>query len=734
MTVPSRVDLERELARQRDEAEQARLGQFDPGLLSRLALLPEWTVELATAAGVADRELVDRLDAAGLIERRETLGADGRRQEAFWVRSGARPGLVRHLRAVRGQQRLADDLQDLAGLVARVTRQRSADPGLLVWLDVVRRDLGDRTGSSLLSTVDQLVARDRLGDAASVVAVARVVGEVVGGPLAGAARRAQWRLDLAHRTAEDAQHLRHYLRREDTERAFDELLDPGAGQWALHLLGAGGVGKTMLVRYLASGTYTANRGTPRFPVGRVDFDHLDPRYPQQRPAELLLALADELAGFAGTRGAYSSYRRFQDAAVALHEEMARATADASRQESLLDSAVAAFARFLADLPAPVVLVLDTCEELAKLYTLGSSAPAIDRTFELLERLHERRPDLRVVLAGRRWLVPPPDAPRRVAGPLLRPRPYLRVLEVGGFSREEALAYLQARERARAAANLDPEGPYVRWAAQARALAEARARLPDALRDALLDRSVQHRDGEDTWHNPFELAGYCEWAFSEPDLDPEELRTAPGDPYVERRIIGRLGDGPARDGLAVAAAFGRFDRALAAPGWRRSGVDPDAAFDALAAQEWVFTLSVGADGRPRVVEIDEHLRDRIQHVTKRSRESFPVDRHQLGRDAAAVIDRTPLGELPAETVEAAVHLLPPDEAGPLWQRTEDRIVADGEWAWAAQVVPRVAALALNRAEAHPDQPTILAAILATQAAAGIHTGLGQSLRELWEDVQ
>src|SRR5262249_12003603 len=233
----------------------------------------------------------------------------------------------------------------------------------------------------------------------------------------------------------------------------------------------------------------------------------------------------------------------------------RAEADPSRQEALVAGVVAAFAEFLAELPAPAVLVLDTCEELAKLYALGSSAPAIDRTFALLELLHRRSPHVRVVLARRRWLVPPPAGPVPAAGPLLQPRPYLRVLEVGGFSRAEALGYLQARERARSTPGPGARPP------------------PDALRTALLDRSMQRRDGEDTWHNPFELAGYCEWAFSEPDLDPEQLRSAPGDPYVERRIIGRLGEGPARAGLAVAAAFGRFDRDLAAPGWRRAGVDP-----------------------------------------------------------------------------------------------------------------------------------------------------------------
>jgi hypothetical protein len=739
MTAPSGLDLERELARRRDEAEQARFSQFDPAMLSALALLPEWTDDLARSVqlgGTAEpAELVDRLHAAGIVERRESLSADGRRRQAFWLRSGTRPGVVRHVRAVRAGSVEAD----VAKLADAVGRLQPEDPGLRAWLDVVQRDRLDPTGRALMSRVDILVQEGRLGDAAGLVATARVVGEVTGGTLADAARRAQWRVDRAHRTNEDTHHLRHYFRRQLIEQAFDDLLDTRTEQWALHLLGAGGVGKTMLVRYLASGRYAADRGRSQFPVARADFDHLDPRYPLRRPAELLLVLADELAGFAGTRGSYSSYRRFRDAADALHEQLARADAGPSGHESLLDLAVTGFARFLAELPSPVVLVLDTCEELAKLYALGSSAPAIDRTFQLLELLRARRPDVRIVLAGRRWLVPAPGDPRRSAGPLLRARPYLRVLEIGGFSRAEAEAYLDARDRARTeATGTDTTGTDTTGTdttgtdTTGTETTAGSGRLPPALRSALLDRSVQRRDGEASY-NPFELASYCEWAFSEPDLDPDELRSAPGDPYVERRIIGRLGDGPARAGLGVAAAFGRFDRELAAPGWVRAGVDPQAAFDALAAQEWMTVLAVGSDGRPKVVEIDEHLRSRIRAVTKHSRELFPVDRRRLGRDAAGVIDRTPLGELPAETVEAAVHLLPADEAGPLWQRIEDRIVAEGEWAWADQVTLRVAAIELDRA-ARSDRPTILAAILATQAAAAVHTGLGRDVVELWRDVQ
>ncbi len=714
MSTPPGFDLDRELTEALQTAATVRMGQFDPRTLSWLVLLPEWTTGLATETGLAGTSdlpgLVDRLEAANLVERREVLGDDGHRHQAFWVRSGARHELAQYLAEVRGR-RLDDDLTELAASVAGLATQ---EPSLRGWLDLVERHRDDPSGRSLLSEVERLISSDRLGDAAALVAMASALGQVVGGPLADAARRGQWRVDREHRTAEDTQHLRHYYRRREVEGELDTLLSGRTESWALHLLGAGGVGKTMVVRYLASGRYATDRGRAPFPVARADFDHLDPRYPQQRPAELLLALTEEFAGFGLTRVSYSYYRRFRDAADALHEELARTGGEAPVQDELMRQVVRDFTRVLADLSASAVLVLDTCEELAKLYPPGSPAPAIDWTFRLLELLHDAYPGLRVVLAGRRWLVPALDDQQQAGGPLLSARPYLRVVTVPGFTRDEAEGYLNQRQAARAELALG--GPV----------------LPARLRAALLHRARERRDGEDRY-NPFELSAYCEWAFSEPSLDPDELVNAPGDPYVERRILGRLGDGPARDGLAVAAELGRFDQELAAPGWRRAGVDPAAAFHWIAGQEWVRVLSLDAGGRPRVIEIDEHLLHRIRAAVTASRSRYPADREQLGRDAAEAIERSmPLSDLPAETVEAAVRLLRADDASALWRALEERVVNEDAWAWASQVTPRVAAIEMERAKGNG--PTILAAILATQAATRIHTESGQVVAALWREAE
>jgi hypothetical protein len=705
-----------------------RLADFPPRVLTWVAALPAWTADLGRQLGLDGRNgpvagLIGRLDAAGLIETREVLGAEGELISAFWLRPTARPELGRYLQEA-GTERLGRDLDDLAAAIAAQDLAPTA-PGSLSsaqWLRIARDYRADSSGLKLIAEIDGLLDERRLTEATGLAATARALGELASASLLDSARRGQWRIDRAFRIEQDRQRLRYYCRRPAIEQAIADLMLDSGDTWALHLLGDGGVGKTMLIRDLASGRFAADHSeVPPFLVARADFDHLDPCYPDQRPAELLLALAGELAAFTRTRDQYRRYRHFQDAADELHEQFAGPPGPGDGDADLLEKAAGMFAELVNRLDAPVLLILDTCEELAKLYAPGARAPAIDQTFRLLDLVQKDlvrkgAARVRVLLAGRRWLVPPEDDRRRATGPLLEHRSYLRVVPVGGFTRAEAEAYINARERARREENAGA------------------APLPPALRAGLLERSAIAPAGEGGY-SPFELAAYTDWAASDPDLDAERLRSAPGDPYVEWRIIGRLGNDQVRDALGVAAELGRFDRALVTPALTRIGLDVAAAFDGLAAQEWVNVLSLGEDGSPGVIEIDQHLWDRIRSVTAASPDRFRVDRLALGRDAEAVIERTALGGLPAETVEAAVRLLPLPAAARLWQRIEDRAGAEGAWGWAAQVTTRVGAVELARAEQQgPGSPTILAAILATNAAADLHTRPAPGPVSQWSDVE
>jgi len=689
------------LAQLRAEAQKRMFAQFDPAVLSRLVLVPAWTDALADAIGLwtsrTGREALQTLEEADIVERRLVSAPGGKSQQEFWVRERARNALAGFLQHVT---RLERDLDQLVSAVASLDTNAF---GITAWFEVASRYRRDSSGVSLIQAVDTLVAAGRLAAATDLVGAARVLGEATGGPLADASRRAGWHIERAYRADVDNEALRFYVNRAESERAIDELIGPSPS-WALHFLGGGGVGKTMLIRYLASGRYAADRGQPMFPVARADFDYLDPRYPQERPAELLLALAQELVSFGNTRAVYQFYRRFQDAANHLHEESARSDPDDRLQRELQERTVRQFASLVAEAAGPgkpVVLILDTCEELAKLYPPGSRAPAIDRTFGLLEQLKEQAPAVRVLLAGRRWLTPAADDATRAAGPKLLERPYLRVLRLDGLQVGEAASYVDLRAARDVSRRPDP-----------------------ALREAILDRA-REPDGS-VRYNPFELASYCEWAYSDTPPAAAELRDAPGDPYVELRIIGRIMDDVVRQALPAAVEFGRFDVELIRPALDRIRVDADKAFAGLAAQEWTRALTITAEGLPGVIEVDEHLRDRIRKALARTDAYTLGDPVQLGYDAWALIDSGPLRDLPAEVVEAAVRLLPAEEAAVRWEKLEDKIVAESAWPWAETVTARAGAVELQR-----DGPkNIVAAILATQAAARIHAGITEGLADLW----
>ena len=73
-----------------------------------------------------------------------------------------------------------------------------------------------------------------------------------------------------------------------------------------------------------------------------------------------------------------------------------------------------------------LLILDTCEELAKADVGDPGAPVVTATLDIFDRLHEKAPATRVLLAGRRPL------PRRS---------HLAVVNVGGFTVDKAKTYL-----------------------------------------------------------------------------------------------------------------------------------------------------------------------------------------------------------------------------------------------------------------------------------------------------
>lgn len=703
MNVPTFHD---ELEALRAEFERERLAAFDPMVLLALAAFPEWTDSLATTVwstaggeAAALAALLERLETAGLAERREVLSDDGQVHTAFWLPASKRADVGQFLQRLWSLEETFERISDLAD--ALPDDEDQATPAINQWLRVARYYAHSPSGAGLIEEVENLLLMSRSTEALCLVAAAQTLGDVLGEPLLSAARRAHWRIDRGYRETMDTRSLVHYLARSETEYALLDLIAAKHKRWALHLLGDGGVGKTMTIRDLASGQFARRHGLTPFPVARIDFDHLDPRYPDRRPAELLVALGTELTSYVTTRASEGHRRVFEDEASALHEILAVAGRD-TIDTGQLDLAADTFAEFLESMDGPVVLILDTCEELAKLYGPGRRATAIDQTFAILERVHRGAPNMRALFAGRRWLTPPPDR-ALAAGLDLSPRDYLKVVKLGGFCSDEANYYLDTR---------DPQGT-----------------LSAELRSAVLARATRREDGE---INPFELAGYCDWAIEEPGLDAERLRCAPGDPYVQQRIIDRVPGPSVRDCLPVAVELGRFNRAMIVPYLKRRNIDPEEAFSGLVSQEWVATVAFDpVDGRPQVIEVDPQLVGRLRAAIEANPTRFPHDRVQLGRDLADLVATTPVEDLAIETVEGALRLLPIAEAARMWARFEERITEADAWGWANQAIPRTTAVEIVRERA--GGPTVIAHILATQAAAALRQPGRPGLAALWQEV-
>ena len=328
-----------------------------------LAAPPLWSVEAARAASFPVESVSQFVQLAcdvGWCKVRGSLLDDAPADLLFWMPDEVRREVMDLLRdqamttpasSAAGPGTL---VQDVLRVAERVRGVMSADevlggpeteiPGALrVWANLMtghRADVQDEVPRGLVEYARLTVAERALGTAQDVVAAGEAIAPVLAGAAEQALSRARRLLALGLRRRQDERALGRYLDRPELSDAVTRLLnrdaatdqEPAAGQppsqapgpteppWALHLRGAGGVGKTMLIRYLASGLYAAQRGQPPIRVARADFDHIGPDYPVRRPVQLLLELADELALHAAASDrADAALSNFRARAARAHE-------------------------------------------------------------------------------------------------------------------------------------------------------------------------------------------------------------------------------------------------------------------------------------------------------------------------------------------------------------------------------------------------------------------------------
>lgn len=177
------------------------------------------------------------------------------------------------------------------------------------------------------------------------------------------------------------------------EQAHSFISAQGPRVW--EIVGQGGTGKTMQLRWMVSRLWVP---TPaRMPCARIDFDSVDPITCARYPFLVFIALADQLASQL-PRNPFSrllrSYEPFL--ALAMRGTLQAASLPAAQAARAAEEAPASFAdccRAAGD--APIVIILDTLEELSLRYPVETAA-IVNQFRQILNAA----PALRLVFAGR----------------------------------------------------------------------------------------------------------------------------------------------------------------------------------------------------------------------------------------------------------------------------------------------------------------------------------------------
>lgn len=636
------------------------------GVVAQLSLAPVWTSEVLDASGLAPGSVLEELVDAGVATQAN---------DRFFVPFDRAREYVEPLLTSGGSRAVAEHLEAVADGVARA---RAADVAVPASLDrFAALSDGATTGTAVAEQLLRKVeGSEDVAEAVNWIDAAERLEVCFGRPVMGARLRAG-RLVARRRRDDDIEgFLEGYFSRPEQEATLLATRN-GAGPRALHLKGDGGTGKTMLVRWLEAGFPSdGSRGS----VVRVDFDYLHPSYPGSEPGLLVLLLAAELRMFA-TEQAVTRFDRLDALVADWHERIEEAEhtrpaeVPAVRAERI-DLVYGSFAEALRALPQPVVVILDTVEELEK--APGGTANVV-ATVDMVRRVLEDVPGARMVLSGRRDLPLPKDTGR---------------LNVQGFTPDEARRF-------------------VTWVG-----------LDPARTAAVVERVA--RKSADRPLSPFDLSMLARWAVDDPSFGVDEIRKSDDDRWVEHRILARLNSARLDAVLPVVVSLERFDVTTLGMVTGTDGAALDDLALAISRQEWV---SVEAGG---VYTVDANFGARLgSYYQKRSRAGWESDR----RRAAAALRAHCEGErrtgVTVEHVAAAIRLSDPADVDleAWWGRLEDKARAEGAFDWLLAITSRLRGSGGGVEREHQLYPSVTA----SHAACLAHEVPGSDPVELWQEV-
>jgi hypothetical protein len=710
-------------AQLQEEARQEWIEALDPKTVRWLAVLPEWTGTLAEdcgfpAGGEGVEATVEDASAAMLCEvvRRSDLA--GGETVRFWMPRPMRSWLFEQwLRSA--DLHLEDDVGEIATRILRVHREeKSVSTAILRWAELADAELKGNvvTGEPLSDRIQQSLGVGDLTRAGDWLFAAEWLSKPLGAAMELAAQRARRQLSLHHLRDQDADYLERFLPRRDQLDELQTLARP-SDEWGVHFVGLSGVGKTMLMRFVSR----RNEANPFQSSSRVDFDYLDPRIPLERPARLLQEFGEGFAVNLGTGERESLFKSFLEAvrtAEGAREAMGSQAFGLAAGTRQFHQAVTAFARFLEALPQPVALVLDTCEELAKLHPPGGRMWSVDATLDILEQLHAAMPELKLIVAGRRWVTSKyGNLPRREGpapeGVLISPaREFLRFHEARGFTENEVRSYLRKVR----GLDLGEEliGSILAGTVDA-------ARVP----------GVTEEEGEVKRYSPNDVAFCAQLLKDNQALGRRAVREGNFDAYVEERIFKRVADVSAlRDVFPAAALLGRFDAAVLEPLLGADAAARRTSMERLIAEDWTHPEG-GPEPDEVVLKVDPGLLPRLGAYYERiyrRRQVREETRRRLEAHLAAKLEKGP-PEATVEVADAAIHLLPPEVAVVKLERAAHQVVATSSWSWAEAVSQRL----LDPDRSPPLDGSLLATIWALYLTGMKHSQATIDLAPLWEGV-
>lgn len=722
------------------------------------ALLPSWTVPLAKASGFPVDDVdgyFRKLQERKIVNKSEVVESDEEsRVTVYTMDEVARGDIINtYLETPTSSDKLKSTLGSIGSNILKTTVDKLsvASPAVARFAELAV-NATDRAAivtafddqvEAAFNNRDSGAIRDWMNTAMPFSALLTRLND---DSMKLALQRASQRLILLRREDNDLRHLKHFYQRDDQLKAFEDLMNADDSSWALHFLGGGGVGKTMLVRKITvewANNYDAV-------AARVDFDYLKAEYPTLDPGMLLWAFAQELRAHANPdviRKLNRAERKFEELSSRIQKEMTSGSRPRATDDPDFKEAVSDYSEALRLIGKRVVLIVDTCEELAKIGIGQTPVQNIHETFRILRALHDGPhtltdesaeprgglPSLRVIFSGRRPLARAganwecPDASH------LDPRSFLRLHEVRGFTETEATLFL--REKLKVDESLIP-AIIKRSSPDTGSVAEIKWTGP------------VEKPTNGLRCNPYDLKLYADWSKEQPPPTAAQiLATPPATQYVELRVLRRLHDEELREALPAVALLGHFDRSMLEHtfGNKKKPEQISRLFELLQQEEWINQRGVPdqVEGTNLILDVESGIRTRLFVYYKNN----PL-LNEVQSAAAKYLENLTLNGNPSRldwsVFDAALTVL---EADPdknrvvrWWRALDSMMFAQCLPEWIKITTYRMqiegGAAAFREPDAPPDVPPesrVRPAVLATYASALLRSTKLSDLKLTWREL-